>query len=113
MRSLESPIIDLISTFLAKHDKSEKVVRFKCGHVKGDPNHIEAQNSCGGDIPVDTDLGSLPNAGSSMGPTQNRSTAAIASTFDTSGSAAQSVQSTATSDLGSLSGYERALAVDD
>ena len=33
--------------------------------------------------------------------------------MDTSGSAAQSVESTSTSDLGSLSGYERAMAAGD
>ena len=97
MRSLESPIIDLISTFLAKHDKSEKVAQFKCGHKKGDPNHIESQ-LCGEAEKVDSNsIGALPGVGR----------------MDTSGSAALSVQATATSDLGSLSGYERALAVDD
>ena len=82
MRSLESPIIDLISTFLAKHDKSEKVVRFKCGHVKGDPNHIEAQNRCGGDMPQNTNLGTLPDPGSAFAVGTKPSTTEIARPTD-------------------------------
>ena len=93
----EKHIISLISSYLSKHDESEDMC--PCGSKKGDPDHIEA-----GCKQVD-----ISQAGVGSG---NFNTGA-ASRFDTSGSAAQSVQSTATSDLGSLSGYERALASGD
>jgi len=64
-KNLESIVIDIISTFL---DKPEEVERFKCGHKKGDPNHLEAQADCGGEPPkVDSDsLGVLPDSGSAF-----------------------------------------------
>jgi len=42
MISTESKIINLISAFLEKEEKKYKETKLKCGHAKGDPNHIEA-----------------------------------------------------------------------
>ena len=42
MISTESKLINLISAFLEKEEKKYKEAKLKCGHAKGDPNHIEA-----------------------------------------------------------------------
>ena len=47
MISTESKIINLISAFLEKEEKKYKEAKLKCGHAKGDPNHIEAGRADG------------------------------------------------------------------
>ena len=42
MRSTESKIINLITAFLEKENKEYKEAKLKCGHAKGDPDHIES-----------------------------------------------------------------------
>ena len=76
---------------------------YSCGHKKGDPDHIEA--GC-----IQEAISSAHSRGDVGGGNFNTG---AASRMDTSGSAAQSVQATSTSNLGSLSGYERALASGD
>ena len=97
----EKHIISLISSYLSKHDESEDMC--PCGSKKGDPDHIEA--GC-----IQEAISSAHSRGDVGGGNFNTG---AASRMDTSGSAAQSVGSTATSDLGSLSGYERAMASGD